>query len=287
MLMQRIITAIILLIVFAGACVLLPPFPFAILIAVVLLVGAWEWVAFIGLETLASKLGYLASLVILLAASSVFLGVQPDATSLYVDRVVVVSTLGLLFWVCAAFLVIDYPVRKALWNKESKIAAMGVFALLPTWVGVVQLKYFEPSGALVLGLVILVAAVDVGAYFAGKTLGKTKLSVELSPNKTWEGVWGGVALSLIAMLGFAWILSTYFYRLGLVEFCILAVTSLVLAFFSVTGDLLESMLKRNQQLKDSGKILPGHGGILDRVDGLVAATPIFVLAMTYVLIGVS
>ncbi|MFT4862088.1 MAG: phosphatidate cytidylyltransferase [Pseudohongiellaceae bacterium] len=286
MLLQRIVTAIVLLVVLVLACVYLTPFSFSLFVGVVVLLAAWEWVAFIGLASFASKLGYLASLAILLLTTSVFLGVQPDTSSLYVDRVVVVSILGLLFWVCAAFLVIDYPARKSLWNKESKIAAMGIFALLPTWVGVVQLKYFEPSGVLVLGLVILVAAVDIGAYFSGKALGKTKLSVELSPNKTWEGVWGGVGLSLLIMLAFTWILKTYYYDLGVIQFVILAVTSLVLAFFSVIGDLLESMLKRNQKLKDSGKILPGHGGILDRVDGLIAATPIFVLAITAVLLGV-
>ena len=140
---------------------------------------------------------------------------------------------------------------------------------------------------MVLGLVILVAAVDIGAYFSGRAFGKTKLSVELSPNKTWEGVWGGVALSLFAMLVFAWVLDTYYYDLDFIQLAVLAITALILAFFSVTGDLLESMLKRNQQLKDSGKILPGHGGILDRVDGLVAATPVFVLAITTVLLGVD
>jgi phosphatidate cytidylyltransferase len=287
MLMQRIITAVILLIVLALACVFTSPFLFSLLIGAVVLVAAWEWVALIGLETRGSKLGYLASLAVLLMATAIFLGVNPDNRGLYVDRTVVVSTLGLIFWVCVAFLVIDYPARKALWNKESKIAIMGVFALIPTWAGVVQLKYFEPSGVLVLGLVILVAAVDVGAYFCGRSLGKTKLAVELSPNKTWEGVWGGVALSLFVMLLFGFILDTYFYTLDIIQFVTLTVTSLVLTFFSVTGDLLESMLKRNQKLKDSGKILPGHGGILDRVDGLIAATPIFLLAMTYVLLGVT
>ncbi len=285
MLLQRIITAIFLLIGVALACIFLSPFSFAVLLAAILLVAAWEWVAFIGLHSLSSKLGYLGSLIALLLACSVFLGVSPGSENLYIDRVVVVSTLGLVFWVCAALLVIDYPGKKALWNKESKISAMGIFALLPTWAGVVQLKYLEPSGVLVFGLVILVAAVDVGAYFTGRTLGKTKLSVELSPNKTWEGVWGGVALSLIAMLLFAWILHRYFYNLGILELVILSLTSLVLAFFSVTGDLLESMLKRNRQIKDSGKILPGHGGILDRIDGLIAATPVFVLALTFVLLG--
>lgn len=287
MLLQRVITAVILLVALALASILLTPFLFSLLIGAVVLVAAWEWIAFIGLETKPSKLGYLLSLAILLVASAIFIGITPVSTALYVDRVVVVSILGLLFWICAAFFVIDYPARKPLWNSESKIAAMGIFALVPTWVGVVQLKYLEPTGALVLGLVILVAAVDVGAYFTGKLLGKTKLSVELSPNKTWEGVWGGVGLSLIAMLIFAWILDKYFYALGIAQFSILAITSLVLAFFSVTGDLLESMLKRNRKIKDSGKILPGHGGILDRVDGLIASTCVFVLSITYVLLGVS
>jgi phosphatidate cytidylyltransferase len=287
MLLKRIITAVILLLALALACAFMSPFSFSLLMAIVVLIAGWEWVAFIGVDTWGSKLGYLTSLSVLLAASGGFLGVSPSNLNLQIDRVFMLSTLGVIFWIGAAILVIDYPALKSQWNKESKIAIMGIFALLPTWVGVVQLKYLEPSGVLVLGLVILVAAVDVGAYFSGKLFGRTKLSVALSPNKTWEGVWGGVALSLFAMLIFAWVLHNYFYQLGIFQFIVLAVTSLVIAFFSVTGDLLESMLKRNRKIKDSGKILPGHGGILDRIDGLIAATPVFVLAITYVLMSVN
>lgn len=286
MLKQRIVTALVLLIAFICASTLLSPFAFSLVIAVVVFIAAWEWVAFIGLGDSQSKWGYLISIALLLAGCFPLLGVTPTALKIFSDRVVSLSVLGLVFWVCAAFIVIDFPKRQALWNKESKIAAMGIFTLLPTWAGVVQLKYFEPSGFLVLSLVILVAAVDVGAYFAGVNFGKTKLAEQLSPNKTWEGVWGGVGLCLVAVGIFSWLVHSYFIQLGLLEFLLLVVMAGLMSFFSVIGDLLESMLKRNRDIKDSGKILPGHGGVLDRVDGLLAATPLFVLSMTFILLEV-
>ena len=140
-----------------------------------------------------------------------------------------------------------------------------------------QIKYLNPQGFLLLGMVVVVAAADIGAYFVGKRFGKNRLAPSLSPNKTWEGVLGGFAACLLVGILLIWLLHSYLITLSNVQILILVLLSLVVTLFDVIGDLLESMLKRNRDLKDSGKILPGHGGILDRVDGLLAVTPIFVL----------
>lgn len=285
MLKQRIATAIILLIGLIAASTLMSAFNFSLLVAVVVLMAAWEWGGFIGLENLTTKVSYLISFVLLMSGCVFLLELSPQAEALRLDRAVTLCFLGLVYWVCAAFIVLDYPQRNSLWNNESKIATMGIFSLIPSWVGITQLKYLEPNGVLVLALIILVAAVDVGAYFTGMNLGKTKLAPELSPNKTWEGVWGGFALCAVATLLFAGLLNTLFFPVGLLEIVALVFTGLLVTFFSVTGDLVESMLKRNRQIKDSGKILPGHGGVLDRVDGLIAATPVFVLMMTFLVMS--
>ena len=133
---------------------------------------------------------------------------------------------------------------------------------------------------LVLLLFGLIWAADVGAYFAGKAIGKTKLSPNVSPKKTVEGLVGGVILSLI-------VAGTYvFISLGnpsISDYLTYGILSIIISLASVIGDLFESVLKRLANVKDSGRLLPGHGGILDRIDSLTCAAPIFFLFFTYVL----
>jgi phosphatidate cytidylyltransferase len=284
MLKQRIATAIVLLIGLVAASTLLSPFLFSLFTALVVLLAAWEWGGFIGLENRTTKVAYIISILLLIGGCFFLLELGPATETLRQDHALTLSFLGLLYWLLASFVVLDYPARNDHWNKESRIATMGIFSLLPTWVGITQLKYLEPNGMLVLMLIILVAAVDVGAFFTGMNFGKTKLAPELSPNKTWEGVWGGFALCLLVSLGFGVLLNRTLFSVGQFEMVVLIVIGLLVTFFSVTGDLVESMLKRNRKIKDSGKILPGHGGVLDRIDGLIAATPVFVIGMTFLVL---
>jgi|TARA_B110000971_G_scaffold170450_1_gene175133 phosphatidate cytidylyltransferase len=284
MLKQRIATAIVLLVGLIAASTLMSPFAFSLLTALVVLLAAWEWGGFIGLENLTTKVAYIVSILLLLGGCFFLLELGPETEVLRQDHALTLSFLGLFYWVCVSLVVLDYPSKNKHWNKESRIATMGIFSLLPTWVGITQLKYLEPNGMLVLVLIILVAAVDVGAFFTGMNFGKTKLAPELSPNKTWEGVWGGFALCLLVSLGFGILLNWTLFSVGLFETAVLILISALVTFFSVTGDLVESMLKRNRKIKDSGTILPGHGGVLDRVDGLIAATPVFVLGMTFLVL---
>lgn len=280
---QRVITAVILLLVLVGFTVLLSPFQFALFIALIVLAASWEWGGLMELEN--RKASYLFQLTVffMLAGAFVLLQVTPSNEQPDIIRAALILFLGMLWWCIAFVLILGYPANKESWNDKSRIAVMGLLALVPAWVGVVMLKYLAPTGELVMALVIMVAAVDVGAYFAGNQFGKRKLAPKLSPKKSWEGVWGGVATCMLIGILFTWLLNRYLIQLANWQMITLVLLTIPVAAFSVLGDLVESMLKRNMDVKDSGQLLPGHGGLLDRVDGLLAATPVFVLVVLLVL----
>ena len=280
---QRVITAVLLLVALIAATTQLPPFYFSLFIAAVILVAAWEWAGLVSSDKEIAKLPYLVSIAAMLVGSFFLLGISPDVQSIDGFRASLVLMLGLLFWLISLFFLAGYPENSNLWNDESKIALMGVLVLIPTFVGIVVLKYILPSGYLVLALVILVAAVDVGAYFVGVNFGSRKLAANLSPKKSWEGVLGGTVVCLLVAGLFVWLMHNNLQTLSSIQIIALLTLSVGVTFFSVVGDLIESMLKRNCGVKDSGTMLPGHGGVLDRVDGLVAATPLFVLTMMLIL----
>jgi phosphatidate cytidylyltransferase len=279
---QRVITAVLLLVALIAATTLLSSFYFSLFVAGVILVAAWEWAGLVSPDREIAKLPYLVSITVILVGSFFLLGISPNVQSIDGFRASLVLMLGLLFWLISLFLLSGYPENSKLWNDESKIALMGVLVLIPAFVGIVVLKYLLPSGYLVLALVILVAAVDVGAYFFGVNFGSRKLAAKLSPKKSWEGVWGGTVVCLLVAALFTWLMHNNLQVLSLIQITALLTLSVGVTFFSVVGDLIESMLKRNCGIKDTGTMLPGHGGVLDRVDGLVAATPLFVLTMMLV-----
>lgn len=279
---QRVITAVLLLVALIAATTLLSSFYFSLFVAGVILVAAWEWAGLVSPDREIAKLPYLVSIAVILVGSFFLLGISPNVQSIDGFRASIVLMLGLLFWLISLFLLSGYPENSKLWNDESKIALMGVLVLIPAFVGIVVLKYLLPSGYLVLALVILVAAVDVGAYFVGVNFGSRKLAAKLSPKKSWEGVWGGTVVCLLVAALFTSLMHNNLQVLSLMQITALLTLSVGVTFFSVVGDLIESMLKRNCGIKDTGTMLPGHGGVLDRVDGLVAATPLFVLTMMLV-----
>ena len=279
---QRVITAVLLLVALIAATTLLSSFYFSLFVAGVILVAAWEWAGLVSPDREIAKLPYLVSIAVILVGSFFLLGISPNVQSIDGFRASLVLMLGLPFWLISLFLLSGYPENSKLWNDESKIALMGVLVLIPAFVGIVVLKYLLPSGYLVLALVILVAAVDVGAYFVGVNFGSRKLAAKLSPKKSWEGVWGGTVVCLLVAALFTWLMHNNLQVLSLMQITALLTLSVGVTFFSVVGDLIESMLKRNCGIKDTGTMLPGHGGVLDRVDGLVAATPLFVLTMMLV-----
>ncbi len=279
MLKQRVITAVMLIAAFGAATIALPPFWFALLIGAVILAAGREWSGLLGEDSSMATPVYL--MMIFAAGFTLFgwLGISPLRNTPEQTGTAIVLGLGLAFWLPVFFLLLGYPDNRKRWNSDRVIAAMGLFALLPGLIGVVYLKYLDPTGHLVLALVILVAAVDIGAYFAGRRFGRRQLAPKISPKKTWEGVWGGSALSIAIAVVFVWMMHRWLRPLATPEMLLLAVLAPALVALCVIGDLLESMLKRNRQAKDSGSLLPGHGGLLDRVDSLLAATPAFVLGM--------
>jgi len=279
----RVITALILLFALIAVTTQLSAYLFSLLMAVIVLIASWEWAGLIGLDKSRSRIAYQTTVALMLMGAFFLIGVRPGAESIDAVRSAMVLFLGLLWWVFAFFMLLGYPANKPMWNDKSRIGLMGLLTLVPTWVGITLLKYLAPPGYLVIGLVILVAAVDVGAYFAGSLFGKRKLAPELSPKKSWEGVWGGVGTCVAVGLLFIWLFSRFISPLNLWQVCLLLGLCFVVSCLAVVGDLLESMLKRNSEVKDSGQLLPGHGGVLDRVDGLVAVTPAYVLTLLFVL----
>lgn len=181
--------------------------------------------------------------------------------------------LGFLWWFINLIMLIRYKEGTEYYrNNPFLLRASGFFVILSAWSAAVILH--SQNAYLVLFLVLLVAAADTGAYFAGQYFGKHKLVPQVSPGKTREGLFGGFVAALIIGLIGASLLG-----LGEGKFSSLIYLSAIVALFSVVGDLFISLIKREAGEKDSGFILPGHGGILDRVDGLIATLPLFALGL--------
>ena len=259
MLRLRILTALLLIPVTVVAVLYLAPVWFAALTALVVLLGFHEWNRLVPFQALHLRLGF-----ILLGALYLY-----ALWTSYADRDLlrVVSAGASLWWlaVIAWILSPDWPGGR---NPLIKFAAAFV-SLGPAWLGLVALKAAGGRGPeLVLFLLVLVWVADSMAYFTGRLLGRHRLAPAVSPGKTWEGVIGGLAGALaVAMIG-AW----HFGWSGVqwVQFVSVGVTA---AAISVVGDLFISLLKRQQHLKDTSHLLPGHGGVLDRIDSLLAAVP--------------
>jgi phosphatidate cytidylyltransferase len=180
----------------------------------------------------------------------------------------VLLLVAMTWWALALVLVVRYPRSFG----SVFVALAGILVLLPSWALLVRLHREGVLGAqLAFTLLLIVWAADVGAYAFGRLLGRTKLAPAVSPGKTWEGVTGGVlAAGLAAGLAAQWL------QLPASRLVILGIST---ALISVLGDLTQSMFKRNVGLKDSGKLLPGHGGVLDRIDSLTAAVPAFIIGL--------
>ena len=266
MLIQRVLTAL----------VLLPPLlglvwfaPTAWVYGVLCLIGlgiAWEWTALMGLTKPAARAGY----VVLTAA---LFGLAWALRSHWVWF----AGVSLAWWVIAVWLLRGFPENFA--QQRPGILLMGLLGqilLLPTLL-CLAILHAMPDGALrVLFVLFLVFAADVGAYLAGRNLGRNKLAPNISPGKTIEGAAGGLLLCALWALA----AGTYVFAISTgTQLGKLVILSLVVAGFSIVGDLTESMFKRLSGVKDSGSILPGHGGLLDRVDSIVAAVPLMALGV--------
>jgi len=272
LLKQRFITAVIMA-AFVGSCILfLPAEALSFVFFVMVLISAWEWSGLSGLQSTALKISFTVACGILLLASLWYS--QLFAENYTVDAARDIVGLGCLWWAIALLWVRSYPKSAVLWHTLFMRVLMGFLTLVPAWLAVVFLRVQDHGIALIFILIGVVASADIGAYFSGKAWGKEKLAPSVSPGKSMAGFYGGLASSCLFsfLIWFQW----GQLEMGFVAaMCIAVVTSLA----SVLGDLLESMVKRERGVKDSGRILPGHGGMMDRLDSLTAASPVFALCL--------
>ncbi len=286
MLKQRVITAIILASGFLVALFCLPAQSFIVLMAVVIAYGAWEWSALADISSLAVRGLYVICLLLALALSALWLGFDtasdPDSLdgnlfgglfdNLFGNHLRSVLAWACAWWALALLWIQGYPSSALLWGRPWICAAMGFVVLVPTWVALAALVLMTDGEWLVLSVVLLVALADIAAFFSGRAFGRHKLAEQVSPGKTWEGVIGGVSAIALVTVCFALLMANEQSQWW--AWLLLAGTT---GLASVVGDLLESMVKRHRGVKDSGSILPGHGGVLDRIDSLTAALPVFAL----------
>lgn len=260
MLRNRVITGICLALAAAAGIYWLPAAWLAAVFAVVGALAAWEWAGCVGLGAKRWRWLYVGSVAVVLAVAYGSEAAQAWA-----------PWLGAGIWAGAVVVILAYPAGRSLWGRHWVWAALGVAVIGCAWVGALVIRQ-QPQGALwLIWLFLLVGVADVGAYFTGRAWGRRKLAPNLSPGKTWEGVAGGALLSALVCGGAlaAWGRLSWFW----------AGVTLLLIAVGVFGDLLESLLKREAGAKDSGTLLPGHGGVLDRIDSALAALPIFALLL--------
>ncbi len=269
MLKQRVITALVLLAILLPALFYSTPTPFCILALVLIAAGAWEWGRLNALRQMASSA--LAVLCVLACALSWYFGLLEKPLP-------ILWTAAGALWVLAGGWLLRAGV--AGWPRIAKPVRLagGLLALWLAWLAIAQARVAGVE--FLLSILLLVWVADIFAYFAGRALGgrfsKGKLAPSISPGKSWEGVWGGMAgvvgLSLVWLsFGGASLYSRLAERHGL---AVMVLAVVFLAAMSVVGDLVESLIKRSAGAKDSSNLLPGHGGVLDRVDALLPTLPL-------------
>ena len=261
MLKQRIITALVLGPLVIASVFFLPSNGFAAFLIGVLTIAGWEWANLAGYSGLQRHL-YAAGIALLLLAVS------------YLPALWVLVP-GVLWWLVAFVLVLSYPATARYWSARWLLSLLGPMILLPGYIGLLQLKLLADSNFLITLLFFLIWGADIGAYFAGRQWGNSKLAPAVSPGKSWAGFYGGLATAtLITICACLWLGKPQLFSLEGLWFVL---GCLLVTVVSVLGDLVESMFKRQRGIKDASQLLPGHGGVLDRIDSLLAAGPLFAL----------
>ncbi|MEZ5499189.1 MAG: phosphatidate cytidylyltransferase [Steroidobacteraceae bacterium] len=230
----------------------------ALLLAIMAVAG-WEWSGLVWGSRRAIRVAYSIAVVALCLGLPLLV-----PSRIGVDVFLVTA---LLWWICAFAWVTLRPG----WTPVPLAVVAGLLVLVPAWLALRWLLSCEQGAQWILFCLLIMVAADSGAFFAGRHFGRVKLAPLVSPNKTWEGVMGGVLLACMVAIAGAWWFDVATSQLLLV--------SVAAVCFSIVGDLLESMFKRAAGVKDSGRLLPGHGGILDRIDSLTAGAPALVAGL--------
>jgi len=273
MLKQRVITALILAPLFVWCVIALPTTYISLLFAAMITVGATEWMRLMGEPAVIGKYKFIGLIWLLMVLSA---WVSQHTMLFYL-----LLSVSAAWWCYAVWLLQRYSAHVLQCEAQGEITqfslsalpAIGVVLLVPTWIAMVVLHSISPYWLLL--MMVLIWGADTGAYFAGRAFGKRKLAPQVSPGKSWEGVAGAMAMTVVVALVGGVLLDVSGVALfGLV------ILSLITVAFSIVGDLMESLMKRRVGVKDSGTLLPGHGGVLDRIDSLTAAAPIFALGVS-------
>lgn len=278
MLKQRIITAVVLAPLALAGILFLPIEGFKLAVAGVICLGAYEWANMSGITARIFKGWFTVFVAVILGV----LIIAVDAESIWLQGQLhpiysFILWISAIWWTASLFMILAYPRYSDIWKNSIPIRAFfGVLTLIPTWVAIVMLRtsLYEVTpvyGASLLFYVLgIVWAADIGAFFVGVKFGKHKLRPNVSPGKSVEGLIGGVVASF-AIIAFA----AMHYQFEASRIGVHVAIGIITVAVSALGDLNESMIKRCAGIKDSGKLLPGHGGVMDRIDSLTAAFPIF------------
>ena len=264
----RVLTAMVLGAVLISVLLLAPAVAVRALLGLFVIAGAWEWAAFAGCTERALRLGFVLLIAVVSVGGRALVEGGAGVGAVTGPAFGVLLRVAAIWWVVALLWLVFAPQRVSRWGG----AVAALCSLPPTWIALTHIAGNWTRGTQwVLFIVVLAFAADTGAFFAGRAFGRTKLAPRVSPGKTWEGVIGGLFLAALAALaGARWF---GLPAAAFVPLCLLA------AAFSVVGDLTESMFKRARGVKDSGRLFPGHGGVLDRIDSLLAVTPFMALGL--------
>lgn len=267
---QRFATASVLALVFISALVFFPISVFISLIMLVVLVAGWEWADLAKIGSTSGKLFFVLALLLSMLATANYVGVY-TAFDRLLSYQICLSAMGL--WAVIFLWLQGYPSSAILWSPRPVMLVLGIVLLSITWLAIASIISLDNGRFLVLLAMAIIIFADIGGYIVGKSLGRHKLAPTISPGKTWEGLLGGMALQVLLVVGMVF----FFEEVNWLNLCLLVFP---VAFASVIGDLFESMLKRHRGVKDSSNLLPGHGGFLDRLDGVMPALPLFFVILT-------
>ncbi|KAB7627921.1 phosphatidate cytidylyltransferase [Alkalilimnicola sp. S0819] len=268
MLKARLITALTLAPLFLWAVLFWSSNALSVFFAAIMLLAGWEWSRLIpGLSARLPQALFLLLLIVLMVLAHRYL-----ATTAQPWPPLLPAALG---WVLVLPWMHSFSAGRGAALGPVAGALVGVLVLLPPWLALIWLHLMGGWYWLFL-LLLLITSADIGAYFAGRRFGRRKLAPRVSPGKTWEGLLGGLVLALVAMS-----IAHGLFGRGELNYAVLLPVGLVTVLFSVVGDLFESMIKRQRGVKDSSALLPGHGGVLDRVDSITAAAPWFALGLMW------